>query len=69
MNDKRQNNQLAQSGSVVRNQQMVLAFWDDREKPRGSTPPTPPDMRVRIRRFGGLSNQRTVNLGIPSDSK
>ena len=26
-------------------------------------------MRVRIRRFGGLSDQRTVNLGIPSESK
>jgi len=36
----------------------------DRGKPRGSSPPTPPDMRVRIRRFGGLSNYRTVNLGI-----
>ena len=23
----------------------------------GSSPPTPPDMRVRIRRFGGLSNR------------
>ena len=35
----------------------------------GSSPPTPPDMRVRIRRFGGLSYRRTVNLGIPSESK
>jgi len=41
----------------------------DRGKPRGFSPPTPPDMRVRIRRFGELSNQRTVNLGIPSESK
>ena len=32
-------------------------------------PVTPPDMRVRIRRFGGLSYRRTVNLGIPSESK
>ena len=30
--------------------------WD-RGKPQGSSPPTPPDMRVRIRRFGGLSNR------------
>ena len=38
MNDKRQNNQLAPSGSVVRNQQMVLAFWDESrsEAPRVS---------------------------------
>ena len=26
----------------------------DRGEPRGSAPPTPPDIRVRIRRFGGL---------------
>jgi ABC-2 type transport system permease protein len=26
-------------------------------------------MRFRIRRFGGLSDQRTVNLGMPSESK
>jgi hypothetical protein len=28
----------------------------DRGMPDSSTPPTPPDMRVRIRRFGGLSD-------------
>jgi HEAT repeat protein len=27
----------------------------DRGKPRGSSPPTPPYMRVRIRRFGWFS--------------
>ena len=27
----------------------------DRGKPHGSAPPTPPDMRVRIRRFRNLS--------------
>ena len=27
----------------------------DRGEPRGSAPPTPPDIRVRIRRFAGLS--------------
>jgi len=32
-------------------------------------PVTPPYVRVRIRRFGGLSYQRTVNRGIPSESK
>jgi hypothetical protein len=32
-------------------------------------PVTPPDMRVRIRRFGGLSYRRPVNFGIPSESK
>ena len=41
----------------------------DRGKPRGLSPPTPPDMRVRIRRFGELSHFRTVNRGIPSESK
>ena len=29
----------------------------DRGKPHSSAPPTPPDMRVRIRRFGGLSDR------------
>ncbi len=32
-------------------------------------PVTPPYVRVRIRRFGGWSYQRTVNRGIPSESK
>ncbi len=34
-----------------------------------AVPVTPPDMRVRIRRFGGLSYRQPVNLGIPSESK
>ena len=29
----------------------------DRGKPHSSAPPTPPDMRVRIRRFGELSDR------------
>jgi hypothetical protein len=37
-------------------------------KPRDSSPPTPPDVRVRIRRFGGLSYRPPVNLGIPSEA-
>jgi hypothetical protein len=41
----------------------------DRGKPHGSSPPTPPYVRVRIRRFGGLSYRPPVNLGIPSQSK
>jgi hypothetical protein len=32
-------------------------------------PVTPPYVRVRIRRFGGLSYRATANLGIPSESK
>src|ERR1039457_1561471 len=32
-------------------------------------PVTPPYVRVRIRRFGGLSYLPPVNLGIPSESK
>jgi hypothetical protein len=32
-------------------------------------PVTPPYVRVRIRRFGGLSYRATVNLGSPSESK
>jgi hypothetical protein len=32
-----------------------IAVNRDRGKPRGSAPPTPPDMRVRIRRFRDLS--------------
>ena len=41
----------------------------DRGEPHGSAPPTPPYMRVRIRRFGELSYRLTINLGIPSESK
>ena len=41
----------------------------DRGESHGSAPPTPPDMRVRIRRFGELSHERTASLGIPSESK
>src|SRR5712691_4503283 len=38
---------------------VIIPRWlnRDRGKLRGSPPPTPPDMRVRIRRFGGLSNR------------
>jgi hypothetical protein len=32
-------------------------------------PVTPPYVRVRIRRFGGLSYRPPVNLGTPSESK
>ena len=32
-------------------------------------PVTPPHVRVRIRRFGGLSYRATVNLASPSESK
>jgi hypothetical protein len=32
-------------------------------------PVTPPDMRVRIRRFGGLSYRLGASLGTPSESK
>jgi hypothetical protein len=35
----------------------------------GNRKVTPPYVRVRIRRFGELSNYRIVNLGIPSESK
>ena len=41
----------------------------DRGKPRGSTPPTPPYIRVRIRRFDRLSYIRTWSLGSPSAAK
>ena len=34
-----------------------------------SSPPTPPDMRVRIRRFGGINDCPPVELGIPSELK
>lgn len=32
-------------------------------------PATPPDMRVRIRRFGGLSRSEAANVGSPRESK
>jgi hypothetical protein len=34
----------------------VFLNWD-RGEPHSSFPPTPPDMRVRIRRFGGISDR------------
>ena len=34
-----------------------------------ASPVTPPGVRVRTGRFGGLSYRLTVNLGIPSESK
>ena len=40
-----------------------------RGESRLSSPATRPDMRVRIRRFGGLSEPRTVNSESPSEAK
>ena len=37
----------------------------DRGEPRGSSPPTPPYIRVRIRRFGGLSEHLFPQEGRP----
>ena len=38
---------------------MTIAIRNrDRGEPRGSSPPTPPYVRVRIRRFGGLCRPR-----------
>ena len=45
----------AQWPRVKERLEKVLGQYRDRGEPRGSSPPTPPDMRVRIRRFGGLS--------------
>ena len=42
----------ANSGIAVARE--VRATIRDRGEPRGSAPPTPPDMRVRIRRFRDL---------------
>jgi|ERR1039458_7849527 hypothetical protein len=60
----------------LRSQIVTSSYWREDESkigiggmPRGSAPPTPPDMRVRIRRFGGLSYRSTVKRGIPSESK
>ena len=41
----------------------------DRGESHLSSPPTPPYMRVRIRRFGGLSYFPTNSRGTPSESK
>src|ERR1700740_3704763 len=35
----------------------MLGTHRDRGKPHSSAPPTPPDMRVPIRRFGGVSDR------------
>jgi len=47
------------SGSLTRARNLGRGShldWD-RGEPHSSSPPTPPDMRVRIRRFGGLSDR------------
>ena len=41
----------------------------DRGEPRGSSPPTPPYIRVRIRRFGGLSVHGLLMSGRPRRRK
>jgi len=51
------------------NPTLIVNYYRDRGESRLSSPPTPPYMRVRIRRFGGLSYFRTNSLGIPSESK
>jgi hypothetical protein len=43
----------------------MLGTHRDRGKPHSSAPPTPPDMRVRIRRFGGLSYKFHSQSGNP----
>src|ERR1700690_206994 len=43
----------------------ILAPNRDRGEPRGSSPPTPPYIRVRIRRFGGLSGHLFPQEGQP----
>ena len=49
----------------------TLAYQWDRHRGRGypRSPATPPDMRVRIRRFGGLSRSEGANVRSPSESK
>src|SRR5258708_35686421 len=41
----------------------------DRGESRDSSPPTPPDVRVRIRRFGGLSRPRHRDGSLPDASR
>ena len=56
-------------GSLAANRPSVALQIGIGGMPRGSAPPTPPDVRVRIRRFGELSYRFTVKRGIPSESK
>ena len=51
MSDKRQKNQLADSGSVVRAQQMELAFAQEH---RGEAPKGLSEGTERLRRSAGL---------------
>src|SRR5215831_1290995 len=46
----------------------IMLYWD-RGQPHGCTPPTPPDIRVRIRRFGGLSELGSATETRPSEAK
>ena len=47
----------------------MLGTHRDRGEPRGSTPPTPPYIRVRIRRFERFLYCRTWRLGRPNLAK
>ena len=48
---------------------VLAAVNRDRGEPRGSSPPTPPYIRVRIRRFGGLSVHGLLMSGRPRRRK
>jgi hypothetical protein len=54
-------------GSGNRLRSIAVRIYIGRRSP--AFPVTPPYVRVRIRRFGGLSYRPPVNLGIPSESK
>src|ERR1700738_3581732 len=41
----------------------------DRGEPHGPSPPTPPYVRVRIRRFDGLSGMTAAREGRPSEAR
>ena len=52
--------QLARAIEIRQRQRLSTQSSGDRDRgeSRDSSPPTPPDVRVRIRRFGGLSRPR-----------
>ena len=47
----------------------MLGTHRDRGEPHDPRPPTPPDIRVRIRRFGGLSGRLATRDGNLSEVK
>jgi NADPH-dependent 2,4-dienoyl-CoA reductase/sulfur reductase-like enzyme len=59
------------AGEIKDRSKLIIMTPENRHRGEShlSTPATPPDKRVRIRRFEGLSYLPVYSLGIPRESK